>query len=222
MIFLTNPVLQGVSMASFLAATLASKDQPQLVTTALQLVELLLVKLPDSYQYFFRCEGVMHEIERLAVQPILTPAKVKRASTGAKAAPAPDASASTPAGPSAADALVQDLNTRRAQHLRDEYASADSEPAIKARDTLQAIRALVVKLDAVSSGEQAVTTPQEEAAVVNLLAQVEALFSDERRALSSFELLESGLVAGLLRFVTEGGSDRCMFVIPSDSIPPAS
>jgi len=56
-------------MASFLASCFSSKDQPALVIDALQMTELLLTKVPDTYQYFFRREGVMHELEKMASEP---------------------------------------------------------------------------------------------------------------------------------------------------------
>lgn len=58
-------------MASFLASCFSSKDQPALVLDALQMTELLLSKVPDTYQYFFRREGVMHELEQMARQPFI-------------------------------------------------------------------------------------------------------------------------------------------------------
>lgn len=105
-----------------------------------------------------------------------------------------------------ADALASDMLTRRAQYVRDQYASADSEPAVKARDALELIRSLVVKLDEVSSGK---VDAKDESDIVELMREIAALFGDEMSPVSSFELLESGLVEGLLRFTTESGSDRC-------------
>lgn len=249
-------------MSSFLAAILSTRGQVALATNALQLVELLLVKLPDSYQCFFRREGVMHEIERLAAQPIVSATRTKkdgssrtprvseessgillpstsssawavagisqilreeesatasRASTvsGDETPLALHATSNLPIGTGTptvltpVDALAEDILTRRARHLRDQYASPDSEPAIKARDALKSIRSLVARLDEVSSGRRSPKSAHELEGVSSLIADVAALFSDAENPLSSFELLESGLVDGLLRFATDSGTDRC-------------
>lgn len=162
-------------MASFLAAILSSRDQGPLVTNALQLVELLLVKMPDAYQYFFRREGVMHEIEAIAASPLVgSVSKSKRPSpsrTPQIAAPAVTADQNSAEGSpgltralqhhvdgaapaavppprpilSPSEAQAQDMITLRARHLRDEYAGADSEPALRARLALDRIEELVTR-----------------------------------------------------------------------------
>lgn len=198
-------------MASFLAAILSSRDQAPLVTNALQLVELLLVKMPDAYQYFFRREGVLHEIERIAAAPLVSTKASKRSSESAPSGIARslqehafDPVLPATAALSSAEAQAQDAITLRARHLEEQYAAADSEPALKAKTALDAIRAIVRELDEVVG-------TADRAKAKALAAQVAGLFSDERNPLSSFELLESGLVDGLLRFATETGSDSRAF-----------
>lgn len=209
-------------MASFLAAILSSRDQGPLVTNALQLVELLLVKMPDAYQYFFRREGVMHEIEEIASAALVTPPKSKKSSPSRT--PRNAADLNSDAGPSdlsraleqhadstspltPAEAQAQDMITLRARHLRDDYGSADSEPALRARAALDTIEELVTKLDAFA--EPSGKGPKFEKEVADVVEKVSKLFSDEKEPLSSFELLESGLVDGLLRFATETGTPTC-------------
>jgi E3 ubiquitin-protein ligase TRIP12 len=53
-------------MASFLGTIISSESNAQFVQSALQLVELLVNKLPDVYQTSFIREGVVYEIEKLA------------------------------------------------------------------------------------------------------------------------------------------------------------
>ena len=53
-------------MASFLGTIISSETNAQFVQSALQLVELLVNKLPDVYQTSFIREGVVYEIEKLA------------------------------------------------------------------------------------------------------------------------------------------------------------
>ena len=60
------PTLDHVPLASFVAAILSSRDHPSLVNSALQIVELLTIKLPDVYTALLRREGVMWEIEDIA------------------------------------------------------------------------------------------------------------------------------------------------------------
>ncbi|ORY01005.1 hypothetical protein K493DRAFT_210243 [Basidiobolus meristosporus CBS 931.73] len=59
-------VLKGVSFAGFIAAVLSRQDHPMLVVGAIQLAELLMVKLPDLYHLLFYREGVMNEIIKLS------------------------------------------------------------------------------------------------------------------------------------------------------------
>ena len=172
----------------------------------------------------------MYEIERIAAEPIHTPPKSKRTSPSRTLKVAVDA-ASSSAGPSglaqalsshsadanadpspsipavpalsATDALAKDTITRRAQHIRDTYIMVDSEPMLKAKSALEAVKILVTRLDAVTSG--GLSTDSE---VVKLMDEVALLFSDELAPLSSFELSKSGLVEGLLRFTTSPNADR--------------
>ncbi|ORX37302.1 hypothetical protein BD324DRAFT_642187 [Kockovaella imperatae] len=58
--------LKRVPMASFLCAIISSQDNPVAVLNALQLVELLAIKMPGIYQVSFQREGVVYEIEQLA------------------------------------------------------------------------------------------------------------------------------------------------------------
>lgn len=61
-----NTDMQSVPMASFLGTIISSETNPHFVLSALQLVELLVNKLPDVYQTSFIREGVVYEIEKLA------------------------------------------------------------------------------------------------------------------------------------------------------------
>lgn len=70
--------LDPVPLASFVASILSSRDDPNLVHPALQLVELLCDKLPQVYSSLLRREGVMWEIDDIASQ---TPKTIKYPST---------------------------------------------------------------------------------------------------------------------------------------------
>ena len=183
--------------AAFIAAILSSHDQSQSVTNALQLIELLLVKMPDAYQYTFRREGVMHEVEKIASLDLITNAPKSR-SSGAEAPSA----ILTPSERQSKDAI-----TLRARHLRDEYGAADSEPATRARGVLERIKTLVQTLEdfAYSAEDKAVRIEPDARKAVDEIA---TLFANEKNPLSSFELLETGLVEGLLKFATAPDGTR--------------
>lgn len=219
-------------MASFLAAILSSRDQSSLVTNALQLVELLLVKMPDAYQYHFRREGVMHEIEQIAEAQLVA---VKPKSKQASPARTPKEATSSAVGTSSSsssllsralqqssaldangstltpvEAQARDAVTLRARHLRDTYGAADSEPALRARSALDEITNLVDRLSRFSAPTESTKNDKKlEEDAKETLAQVAALFSDEKNPLSGFELLESGLVEGLLKFTSDNSVPAC-------------
>ncbi|GAA5888057.1 hypothetical protein JCM5296_005418 [Sporobolomyces johnsonii] len=211
-------ILHNVPFAAFIAAILSSHDQTTLITNALQLIELLLVKMPDAYQYTFRREGVMHEVERLASAELVS---LPSSSKSKKSSPSKTSLAGDDAGPSGlaralqdagaaatptltpAERQAQDAITLRARSLRDQYGASDSEPAVRAQEMLQRITGLVQSLDAFAHSTE--RAPKVEKDARKVVEEVAALFADEKNPLSSFEMLESGLVDGLLKFATATG-----------------
>lgn len=202
-------------MSSFLAAVLASPDQPQLITSALQLVELLLIKMPNEYQYIFRREGVMHELERLGNQDLIEPkpptdpvAAIRGSGLARVLQQHPsstESSSSTdPKQLPYADAVARDAIVLRARRLREEYDDSQTSQAEKAVDMLDTIRALSRQLGDAAASDLDRTGAKE------ALKRIVDLFADAVTPLSSFELLESGLVDGLLAFAT-GSSSLCAF-----------
>ncbi|GAA5981258.1 hypothetical protein JCM11641_005626 [Rhodosporidiobolus odoratus] len=202
-------VLHTVPFAAFISAILSSlgdeKTSPLLVD-GLQLVELLLVKMPDAYAYAFRREGVMHEIERLAGAELLSGGHKRKT----KATPASASTASTldvPTPPTSTlnplEAQTRDSITLRARHLREIYGITDSEPAVRARAILERITTLVQHL--ASAGDAEGQASQVGEGAKNALQELAALLADEKNPLSSFEMIQSGLVEGLLSFATVVG-----------------
>ncbi|GAA5933715.1 putative ubiquitin-protein ligase UFD4 [Sporobolomyces koalae] len=199
-------ILHNVPFAAFIAAILSSHDQTQLITNALQLIELLLVKMPEAYQYTFRREGVMHEIAKIAALDLISQAssakKQQQSSTtdSTDSVSKPNAVSLSPSERQAKDAI-----TLRARHLRDEYGSADSEPAVRAKAALERIDFLVESLNRFALSQDKPTQIELEAK--HVVDEIADLFSDAKNPLSSFEMLESGLVDGLLKFaVAQEGS----------------
>jgi hypothetical protein len=60
-----NDVLEVYPVSSQIAALLGSRDQ-KVVVSALQMAHILMDKLPEVFRIYFRKEGVVHEIEKLA------------------------------------------------------------------------------------------------------------------------------------------------------------
>ena len=100
-----NTDMQSVPMASFLGTIISSETNPHFVLSALQLVELLVNKLPDVYQTSFIREGVVYEIEKLAEMETKAAQKAKEdeASEDIK----PDVDQLAQAGPSVPSVLTR-------------------------------------------------------------------------------------------------------------------
>lgn len=161
--------------------------------------------MPDAYQYTFRREGVMYEVEKIASLDLITNASSKK--TKSEPTENPSTPTLTPLERQAKDAI-----TLRARHLRDEYAANDSTPAVQAKEVLERIKTLVTSLDEfVSSTDKPAQIEVEARKAVDEIAE---LFANEKNPLSSFELLETGLVEGLLKFATaqEGSREYNLFL----------
>ncbi|KAI0924248.1 hypothetical protein AcW2_005179 [Taiwanofungus camphoratus] len=203
-------VFSFVPVASFASSILSSKDHPTLVIGALQLVELLLNKVPAEYKPVFRREGVFHEIETLASRNI-TSSKSKEKDKDK------DSDASSPAEPaipahvpiSAALAATipgfkklsslaldpDDAITLRARVIRFKYLTGDDEA--DSDDVFATLRRLVEHISDQSASEKDLNTA---------LSELAGLFASPHTSVSSFELLQSGVVDGLLQLVT--GEER--------------
>jgi E3 ubiquitin-protein ligase TRIP12 len=246
-------------MASFLGTIISSKDNALFVMSALQLVELLVQKLPDVYQTSFHREGVVFEIEALANDELST---VKAANEAALAVKTEPEEPSTPvAGPSTTTlppppALIDDvkptipgtgtgMSAALSSFLLDVGAppstvtprrsSPHTDPAdaniIRAR-VLGAKKTFEVEgdhksaatavLDDVADLVKRLCSPEAtEAELRDSLRTIASQFSNLGQALSSFELLKSGLVDGLLEFVDIDGavssSDRRLMLFETFS-----
>ncbi|ORY25651.1 hypothetical protein BCR39DRAFT_543634 [Naematelia encephala] len=223
--------LKSVPMASFLCAIISSKDNPLFVLYALQLVELLTIKLPDVYHTSFLREGVVFEIEALGKQELSTAKVAADEAKGSADSEGPETSNPTsrtldipediramfPPGsiPSSLSAFLadttgvstprkqtqvdpNDINILRARMLAaKKIFDASDDSASAATMVLDSLSASVTKLCAPESSE---------AELRDTLRDIAGQFSANGQALSSFELLKSGLVDGLLEFVDIDGS----------------
>ncbi|KAH8928928.1 hypothetical protein BT69DRAFT_385596 [Atractiella rhizophila] len=215
-----HTVLEAVPMANLLSSILTAVDQTHLVTHALQIAELLLEKMPDAYHLAFRKEGVMYEIERIAIGPILYKSSKSKKKESLKSSELTHTdsnysnsgrdlgatfdlpSSSRPSIPmTTSDMQNRDLNTYRARHLRERYITADSAPAAKAKAAMDGVAHLVGRLVAISSAESMLDDAEFAAESKAILGEVvELLIKDN--SMSSFELLQSGLVDALLQYCT--------------------
>ncbi|KAJ7656329.1 hypothetical protein DFH06DRAFT_991588 [Mycena polygramma] len=218
-------VLTFVPVASFASSILSSKDHPTLVIGALQLVDLLLAKVPALYKPTFRREGVFHEIEVLSGRNVVTAAKPKEKEAvkekekekepsespapetadnadadmpppAASVSPPPSAPGPAPTIPgfkklSSLSLEPEDAITLRARVIQFKYLSGDDKDA--GDGSFGALQRLVAQIARDGSEKDA----------VEALREMAELFGAPHSSVSSFELLQSGVVDGLLQFATD-------------------
>ncbi|OZJ07024.1 hypothetical protein BZG36_00227 [Bifiguratus adelaidae] len=233
-------ILSGVPFAGFLASILAQQDQTSIVITGLQLTELLLMKLPDRYSFHLRREGVFYEIDKIADSQELPEeasvneiakdqaVRVQEVEMGVNHAEgrAADAETSATGAMIAASALAscsrgisnqrsvissiteetKSAIVRRAHRLRQTYFQND-DTAVDGSSATSATQVLndLAKYSSQLNGTQADPTALE------VLRRIADLFTKSPYGISSFELMNSGLMTGLLGYLNDEGSD---FVAP--------
>jgi E3 ubiquitin-protein ligase TRIP12 len=197
--------LQFVPIGSFASSILSSKDHPSLVIGALQIVDILLAKVPAEYKPTFRREGVFHEIEALASRE-MTSAKPKD-----KEKESSDVSSSDPGGistipPSSSSAATipgfkklsslslepEDAITLRSRVIRFKYLTDHEQH--EPDDTFLTLHQLVERLSVPEASEKELS---------DVLTELAGHFTSPHTSISSFELLQSGLVDGLLQFAVD-------------------
>lgn len=170
---------------------------------ALQMVELLLSKVAAEYKPSFRREGVLHEVETLATRALpprlKDKEKEKEQGKEADAMPSGDqldipTSTAISAGLSTKRPQLldpEDAYTLRARVIRFKYLTNDVQA--EGDSTFASLRQLVVDLGSESATEDELR---------DVLREMASLFASPHTSVSSFELLQSGLVDGLLDFAT--------------------
>jgi E3 ubiquitin-protein ligase TRIP12 len=185
---------------------LSSRDHPTLVVNALQLVELLLSKMTSEYKPAFRREGVLHEIELIADQKLTPktkdPEPVPSGPSGEGMLPPPPA-VSLPSAKRSSSHVIdpQDAVTLRSRVIRFKYlsGSVELEDAVFAQ-----LRSLVARISKPDANEDMLRQS---------LHEIADLFASPNTSVSSFELLQSGLVDGLLEFATVKQRTGAAFVL---------
>lgn len=170
-----------------------------MIIGALQLVDLLLQKLPSEYRPALRREGVFHEIEVFASRAL--------SATKSKDKETPDTSVTADVAIYTSSAMLghkkhhvfslepEDAITLRARVMRFKYSLGQDDGGSNGDDSFDDLRRLVKKLSVPDVSEQA---------MISTLKEFADHFASES-SVSSFELLRSGAVEGLLRFSTEKG-----------------
>ena len=179
---------------------------------ALQMVELLLAKGGNDYKASFRREGVLHEIEALAARPLPPKTKEKekeqpKEGEGAPPSEPPEngvpgaiSSGSSARKPHLLD--PEDAYTLRARVIKFKYLTGEVQGEGDA--TFASLRHLV------ETFSQKTTTEVE---LRSALKEMAELFASPRSTVSSFELLQSGLVDALLELASSTeGTGRCHVV----------
>lgn len=207
-------------VASFASSILSSKDHPSLVLGALQLVDLLLTKVPAEYMPTFRREGVFHEIETLAIRTVASSkSKDKDKDKDVSDVPSPADSvilatqASTPGGSAAMIPGFKKLSslslepddaiTLRARVIRFKHLLGNDQ--VDSGSAFDTLRRLVKRISPLDFPEQASS---------DALREIAELFASAHTSVSSFELLQSGAVDGLLRFATDPERSGKIFLVP--------
>ncbi|TFK26191.1 ubiquitin-protein ligase [Coprinopsis marcescibilis] len=194
-------ILKYVPIATFASSILSSRDHPSLVIGALQLVDLLLSKAPSLYGPAFRREGVFHEIENLADRQLTTSKSKEKEKEKEREAESPFdhlpmAGGSIPGIKKLSSTTLdpEDAITLRSRVLRFKYLS--DENTLDQDDSFERLRNLVEKFSSPTASDSELS---------EVMWELAQLFSSPHTSVSSFELLQSGVVDGLLRFATDEG-----------------
>jgi E3 ubiquitin-protein ligase TRIP12 len=189
------------------------------VIGALQLVDLLLTKVPIEYRPTFRREGVFHEIEALAARVVTSPkSKDKDKDTSDISSPADSGILNAPISATSSAAMIpgfkklsslslepDDAITLRARVIRFKYLAGNEQA--DSDNVFVTLRRLVERISAKDASEQKSS---------DALRELADLFASAHTSVSSFELLQSGVVDGLLQFATDqdrSGKKTLRFII---------
>ena len=180
-----------------------------MIIGAQQLIELLLSKVPAEYKPAFRREGVFHEVDVLAARTLSTSKSKDK-----------DKNKDTPEGSATPDPSIAPT------YMPISSALAASMPGYKKLTSLAldpddaiTLRARVIKFKYLSDSDQGGSddlfatlsrlvarlseTGVSDKDLLSCLAELASLFASPDTSVSSFELLQSGVVDGLLRFLTD-------------------
>ena len=169
---------------------------------------MLLTKVPAEYQPTFRREGVFHEVETLADRTLMSKPRDREKDKDISDVPSPADSgilaiqASTPASSatvipgfkklSSLSLEPDDAITLRARVIRFKHLTGNEQ--VDSDSTFDTLRRLVERISGQDTSEQMYN---------DALRELADLFASAHTSVSSFELLQSGVVDGLLQFSTD-------------------
>lgn len=201
--------LKNVQFASFLATILSQKDHTTLVFSALQCAELLLKRLPDVYRYHFHREGVIAEISKLQGEE----------------KPAEEAAEGEDDQKSVASQVSDDqMSSDGSSHSSSSSRNLAREPVAEINDFIatkaRSFMTLHEKDETGSMKDKATGILDDLKELAKELEVAEELSKVFKRmseyfqsttsltSISSFELLNSGIVEALLKVLTEGPTQK--------------
>lgn len=169
---------------------------------------MLLDKVPVEYKPAFRREGVFHEIDTLAIRTLVASKSKDGDKEKDPNAPESAAESATPTYMPISSALAatmpgyrkltslsidpEDAITMRSRVIKFKYLSADAGGS--SDDVCATLSRLVTCITNSNISEQD---------LLPSLAELASLFASADTSVSSFELLQSGVVDGLLQFLTD-------------------
>jgi E3 ubiquitin-protein ligase TRIP12 len=192
--------LSGLQFASHLATILSQQDHPSLVYSGIDAAELLLRRLPDVYRYHFYREGVIYEIQKLASKlPDPVPVSLEEE-------PSDDSeNEEDHMGSSPVSSRSSSSSRREASNVSDLIVAMDSSLTLQAKRFMEfheKDKAAVMKAkaeDIMGSLTSLADGLKTENQPAGLFKQLAGFFSaDSLKSISSFELLNSGIVEALL------------------------
>lgn len=229
--------LTSVPMSSFLGSIISAKDNASFVLSALQLVEVLVTKLPAVYLTSFLREGVVYEIESLSREELnsekAAKAKAEKESqtegeTEKTPVTKPDEPSTPVAGPSSSltpsrpgevpGVLAMLMGESASPSTPRKSSSMDPSDANIVRARIIGAKNLFVVdgnkqdeatlvMDELKKLVDRLCVPDaDEGELRDALREIASHLSNVGQSLSSFELLKSGLVDGLLSYVDIDGA----------------
>lgn len=166
-------------------------------------------KLPQLYKPTFRREGVFHEIDSLAARALSQSSKSKdkdspSAPDSGNVTPAPAIHPSTIPGYRKLSSLSlepEDAITLRARVIQFRYLKAEEEKDDD--DSFGTLQRLNERIALPSTNEKELG---------EALRELADLFASPHTSVSSFELMQSGVVDGMLKLLTDQGrtGERCV------------
>lgn len=214
-------------MASFLSSILSNRDNEAFILGALQIAELLLTKMPKIYTRSFHREGVFFEVEKLAKEELSPSARssqrqpqLKERRTSDRLAQDKAANGNTAARGQEDFGLPPSLSTQSLGAVSGNNAirKVSSVPSDPHDVNIVRARILCIKADLGAISKETVKQEQSPAASIvktlekpnisseafrDLMRRVAILLTDTEEPLSSFELLQSGLLNKLMELIAD-------------------